>query len=179
MSLPRHLAIIMDGNGRWAEERSLPRVEGHRIGALAVHRTVRSCRELGIGFVPYSPLGRGFLAGRFAKPEDLSADDWRRHSPRFQGENFGRNLALVEQVKELAKARGCTPSQLALAWLLAQGERIVPIPGTTSRERLEENVGAAAIALNADELKRIEAVFPVGAAAGARYHVAGAQLLNR
>jgi aryl-alcohol dehydrogenase-like predicted oxidoreductase len=136
-------------------------------------------RELGIGFVPYSPLGRGFLAGRFASPADLAADDWRRHSPRFQGDNFGRNLALAEQVREIAAAKGCTPSQLALAWLLAQGDFIAPIPGTTSRQRLEENVGAAAVKLSADELGRIEAVFPSGAAVGSRYNAMGSQLLNR
>lgn len=135
-------------------------------------------RALGIGFVPYSPLGRGFLAGRFARPEDLAPDDWRRHSPRFQGDNFGKNLALVEQVRAIAAAKGCTPSQLALAWLLAQGEFIAPIPGTTSGERLEENVGAAAVTLSTDELKRIEAVFPHGVATGGRYNHLGTQLLN-
>src|ERR1700722_515910 len=104
-------------------------------------------RELGIGFVPYSPLGRGFLAGRFRKLEDLASDDWRRQSPRFQGENFAKNLAVLEQINLIAKERGCTPSQLALAWLLAQGTDIVPIPGTTNLARLEENIGATRVSL--------------------------------
>jgi aryl-alcohol dehydrogenase-like predicted oxidoreductase len=136
-------------------------------------------RELGIGFVPYSPLGRGFLAGRFRKPEDLAPGDWRRGSPRFQGENFARNLAVVEQIEAIARAKGCTPSQLALAWVLAQGPDLVPIPGTSSAARLEENVGAAGIKLSAEELKRIEAVAPQSAVSGARYNEAGAALLNR
>ena len=136
-------------------------------------------RELGIGFVPYSPLGRGFLAGRFRKPEDLAKDDWRRGSPRFQGENFSRNLAVVEQIEAIAKEKGCTASQLALAWVLAQGPDLVPIPGTSSAARLEENLGAAKIALSARELKRIEDAAPQGAIHGARYNEMGAALLNR
>jgi len=135
-------------------------------------------RELGIGFVPYSPLGRGFLAGRFKKLEDLAADDWRRESPRFQGENFAKNLELVEQIKLAAKEKGCTPSQLALAWLLTQGTDIVPIPGTTSLARLEENLAAPGIVLTPAELEHIEAVAPQGAASGHRYHEAMAHLLN-
>lgn len=135
-------------------------------------------RELGIGFVPYSPLGRGFLAGRFSRLEDLAADDWRRGSPRFQGENFAKNLAVVEKVKVIAAAKGCTPSQLALAWVLAQGQDFVPIPGTSSAARLEENVGAAAIRFSPAELASIEQASPKGAAAGARYNAAGAALLN-
>src|SRR5580700_4042752 len=127
-------------------------------------------RELGIGFVPYSPLGRGFLAGRFRKLEDLAPDDWRRESPRFQGDNFKKNLAVVEQIELLAKEKGCTPSQLALAWLMAQGADIVPIPGTTDRGRLEENLGSAGIALSTGDLQRIEAVAPLGVATGPRYH---------
>jgi len=125
--------------------------------------------ELGIGFVPYSPLGRGFLTGQFRSPEDFAADDFRRHSPRFQGENFDRNLQLVDRVKELADAKGCTPGQLALAWLLAQGEHIVPIPGTKKVNRLRENMGAADIELSAEDLTRLDELAPAGVAAGARY----------
>jgi aryl-alcohol dehydrogenase-like predicted oxidoreductase len=125
--------------------------------------------ELGIGFVPYSPLGRGFLTGQFRSPEDFPADDFRRHSPRFQGENFDRNLQLVDRVKELADAKGCTPAQLALAWLLAQGEHIVPIPGTKKRDRLRENLGAADVELSAGDLARLDELAPAGVAAGARY----------
>jgi aryl-alcohol dehydrogenase-like predicted oxidoreductase len=128
-----------------------------------------TCRELGIGFVAYSPLGRGFLTGRFSRFEDLPVDDYRRNTPRFQGDNFGKNLDLVRRVEEIAKEKGCKPSQLALAWVLAQGEDIVPIPGTKRRVYLEENVKAAEINLTADELRRIEEVFPSGAAAGMRY----------
>ena len=135
-------------------------------------------RELGIGFVPYSPLGRGFLAGRFKKLEDLAADDWRRESPRFQGENFAKNLELVEQIKAIAEQKGCTPSQLALAWLLSQGTDIVPIPGTTSLARLEENLAAPGIVLSKAELERIDVTAPQGAASGHRYHQAMAHLLN-
>src|SRR5712675_1489928 len=123
-------------------------------------------RELGIGFVPYSPLGRGFLAGRFHKFEDLAADDYRRESPRFQGENFAKNLAVLEQINLIAKEKGCTPSQLALAWLLAQDTDIVPIPGTTNPARLEENLAASQITLSQKELQRIEAVAPLGVAVG-------------
>ncbi len=126
-------------------------------------------RELGIGFVPYSPLGRGFLSGQFTKPEDLPADDYRRNSPRFQGENFYKNLELVAQVKAIATKKGVTPSQLALAWLLAQGDDIVPIPGTKRRKYLEENVAATEITLTSDELTQIEAVAPKGVASGDRY----------
>lgn len=126
-------------------------------------------RELGIGFVPYSPLGRGFLSGTIATPDDFAEDDYRRHSPRFQGENFQKNLQLVERVQEIAAEKGVTPSQLALAWLLAQGEDIVPIPGTKRRRYLEENVGAVEIALTPAELSRIDEVAPKGAAAGDRY----------
>jgi aryl-alcohol dehydrogenase-like predicted oxidoreductase len=135
-------------------------------------------RELGIGFVPYSPLGRGFLAGRFRQLEDLAADDWRRESPRFQGENFAKNLAVLGQINLIAKEKGCTPSQLALAWLLAQGTDIVPIPGTTNPARLEENLAAPRVALSKAELQRIEAVAPFGVAAGQRYQPNRMQLLN-
>jgi aryl-alcohol dehydrogenase-like predicted oxidoreductase len=126
-------------------------------------------RELGIGFVPYSPLGRGFLSGAITSPEDLPADDYRRNSPRFQGENFYKNLQLVEQVKEIASQKGVTASQLALAWLLAQGDDIVPIPGTKRRTYLEENIAATEITLTQEELNRIEAVAPKNVAAGDRY----------
>ncbi|NUU32621.1 aldo/keto reductase [Arthrobacter sp. C9C5] len=125
--------------------------------------------ELGIGFVPYSPLGRGFLTGQLRSEEDFAEDDFRRHSPRFQGENFTRNLELVDRVTELATEKGCTPAQLALAWLLAQGEHIVPIPGTKKRERLRENLGAVDVELSASDLARLDELAPAGVAAGARY----------
>jgi len=128
-----------------------------------------TCRELGIGFVPYSPLGRGFLTGRFQKPEDLPADDYRRNHPRFQGENFSKNLELVKKVEEIAREKGCTPGQLALAWVLAQGKDVVPIPGTKRRKYLEDNVGALEVKLSARDLQRIDGVSPKGAAAGSRY----------
>jgi aryl-alcohol dehydrogenase-like predicted oxidoreductase len=126
-------------------------------------------RELGIGFVAYSPLGRGFLSGQIQSPGDLPADDFRRSNPRFQGENFQRNLDLVERVKEIASEKGVTPGQLAIAWLLHQGEDIVPIPGTKRRKYLEENVAAAEVSLTDDDLARIDEAAPVGAAAGDRY----------
>ncbi len=128
-----------------------------------------TCRELGIGFVAYSPLGRGFLTGRFKKFEDFPADDYRRNSPRFQGENFQKNLDLVRRVEEIAREKKCNSSQLALAWVLAQGEDIVPIPGTKHRKYLEENVAAVDLKLTADDLRRLDEVFPQGAAAGLRY----------
>src|ERR1700730_2523546 len=128
-----------------------------------------TCRELGIGFVAYSPLGRGFLTGQIRRPEDLPADDYRRVSPRFQGENFEKNLDLVHRVEEIAKEKGSKPSQLALAWVLAQGEDIVPIPGTKRRKYLEENVAALEVQLSSDDLRRLAEVFPQGAAAGLRY----------
>ncbi|MDB5046389.1 MAG: aldo/keto reductase [Deinococcus sp.] len=127
------------------------------------------CRELGIGFVPYSPLGRGFLTGQIQTPDDFASDDFRRHSPRFQGEHFQKNLDLVRQVEQLAAQKGCTPSQLALAWVLAQGQDLVPIPGTKRVKYLEENLGAVDVHLSADDLAAIDAVFPVGAASGERY----------
>jgi aryl-alcohol dehydrogenase-like predicted oxidoreductase len=126
-------------------------------------------RELGIGFVPYSPLGRGFLTGQFRTPEDIPEGDFRRHNPRFQGENFTRNLQLVDRVKELADEKGCTPAQLALAWLLAQGDDVAPIPGTKRRARLEENLGAAEVQLTTDDLARLDELAPVGVTAGDRY----------
>ena len=128
-----------------------------------------TCRALGIGFVAYSPLGRGFLTGRFRHPEDLPADDYRRNSPRFQGENFQKNLDLVRRIEEIAAQKRCTPSQLALAWVLAQGEDIVPIPGTKRRKYLDENAAAADILLTAEDLRRIDELSPHGVAAGARY----------
>ncbi len=136
-------------------------------------------RELGIGFVPYSPLGRGFLTGQIQRFEDLPEDDFRRTSPRFQGENFEKNLELVDRVREIADEKGVTAGQLALAWLLAQGEDVVPIPGTKRREYLEENVGAVNIELTDEDMRRIEEVAPVGAAAGERYNEAGMQTVNR
>ena len=135
-------------------------------------------RELKIGFVPYSPLGRGFLAGRFRTVEDLAADDWRRHSPRFQGENFAKNLAVLDQINKIAQRKGCTPSQLALAWLLAQGPDVVPIPGTTSLQRLQENLESVDVRLSAAEFDIIEAAAPHGIAQGQRYHPNMMTLLN-
>jgi len=135
-------------------------------------------RELGIGFVAYSPLGRGFLAGRFKTIDDLAPDDWRRTSPRFQGENFSKNLSLVDQVRDLARIKKCSPAQLALAWVLAQGDDIVPIPGTSSVERLEDNCGAAKVRLTADEIARLNEIVPKGAAVGDRYAPAAMELLN-
>ena len=136
-------------------------------------------RALGIGFVAYSPLGRGFLTGRLRSPDDLPEGDWRRQNPRFQGENFRRNLALVDRIRELASARKATPSQLALAWVLARGDDVVPIPGTRRRARVEENAAAAAIRLTPDELARIDEIAPRGAAAGERYPSAGMATVNR
>jgi aryl-alcohol dehydrogenase-like predicted oxidoreductase len=135
-------------------------------------------RDLGIALVAYSPLGRGFLSGRFRSQDDLAPDDWRRGNPRFQGENFRRNLVLADRVGEIAREMGCTPSQLALAWLLAQGEDIIPIPGTSSTGRLAENVAAAGVQLTATDLRRIEEAAPRGAAAGRRYGEMGMGLLD-
>ena len=129
-----------------------------------------ACRELGVAFVAYSPLGRGFLSGRFRKPEDLPEDDYRRHHPRFQGENFQANLRLVEKVEAMAKSKGCTPSQLALAWVLAKGEGVIPIPGTKRRRYLEENVAALDVHLSSAEVRQLDEAIPVGATAGPRYH---------
>ena len=138
-----------------------------------------ACRALGVGFVPYSPLGRGFLTGEIRTPDDLAPDDFRRTNPRFQGENFQKNLDLVDRVKEVARDRGCTPGQLALAWLLAQGDDLVPIPGTRRVARLEENVAAADIALTPGDLARLDEAAPRGAAAGTRYPEAGMRMVGR
>lgn len=130
---------------------------------------LETCRELGIGFVAYSPLGRGFLTGQIRRYEDFAANDFRRQSPRFQGENFHKNLDLVKKVEELARRKNCSSSQLALAWVLTQGDDIVPIPGTKRRKYLEENVAALDVNLTAEELSEIDKIFPRGAAAGDRY----------
>lgn len=135
-------------------------------------------RTLGIGFVAYSPLGRGFLTGQIKRVEDLAADDFRRQNPRFQGENFRKNLELVAKVEEIAKEHKCTPAQLALAWVLAQGDDIVPIPGTRHPKRVEENVGALNVVLSENDLRRIDAAAPKGAAAGARYAEGGMRAVN-
>ena len=145
----------------------------HESGTLA------TCRELGIGFVAYSPLGRGFLTGRFRKPEDLAADDWRHTSPRFQAGNFERNLELAERVREMAVEKGCTPAQLALAWVLAQGSDIIPIPGTKRRAYLEDDLGALTVTLTPKDLARLDRLFPRGAAHGERYGAIATSLLDR
>jgi aryl-alcohol dehydrogenase-like predicted oxidoreductase len=137
------------------------------------------CRELGIGFVAYSPLGRGFLTGRYRSIDDLEANDWRRNNPRFQADNFQKNLDIVERVKRMAGRKHCTPAQLALAWLLAQGDDIVPIPGSKRRERLEENAAAVDIELTGDELQEIDTLLPAGMAAGTRYPESGMRAVNR
>jgi aryl-alcohol dehydrogenase-like predicted oxidoreductase len=135
-------------------------------GALA------TCNALGIALVPFSPLGRGFLTGALRSPDDFEPDDFRRRNPRFQGENFARNLQLVDELKHLAQSKGCTPAQLALAWVLTRGKHVVPIPGTKRRERLEENLGALQVELSAAELAAIDAIFPTEAVAGPRYNEA-------
>ena len=140
---------------------------------------LHTVRELGIGFVAYSPLGRGFLSGQFKRIEDLAPDDWRRFNPRFQGDNFQRNLQLVKEIEAIAREKKCTPSQLALAWVLAQGRGIVPIPGTKRIRYLEENVAALEIHLTPDDLARIDKVFPPGAASGTRYPEGGMKVVNR
>jgi aryl-alcohol dehydrogenase-like predicted oxidoreductase len=136
-------------------------------------------RALGIGFVAYSPLGRGFLTGQFKTIDDLPADDYRRHSPRFQGENFQKNLDLVRKIQDLAAAKSCTPSQLALAWVVAKGEDIVPIPGTKRAKYLDDNLGAMGVSLTPAELAQIDAILPPGAASGERYHAQAMQAVNR
>jgi len=178
-------ALVREGKVRWlglseAATRTLRRAHAvHPIAALQTEYSLWSrdpedeilptVRELGIGFVPYSPLGRGFLTGQIKRIEDLEADDYRRGSPRFQGENFGKNLDLVEEINAIASEKRCAPSQLALAWVLAQGTDIVPIPGTKRRKYLEENIGALAVELTPADLARIDRAFPRGAASGERY----------
>jgi aryl-alcohol dehydrogenase-like predicted oxidoreductase len=154
-------------------EYSLWSREPEENGVLAV------VRELGIGFVPYSPLGRGFLTGAFRSVEDFDADDYRRHAPRFQGDNFARNLQLVEQVRAMATARGISAGQLALAWVLARGEDLVPIPGTKRISYLEENLAALDVTLTPAELASVDSIFPVDAAAGARYPAASIGTIDR
>ncbi|WP_223592395.1 aldo/keto reductase [Pseudomonas sp. A-R-19] len=138
-----------------------------------------ACQRLGVAFVPYSPLGRGFLTGALTSPDDFAADDYRRFSPRFQGENFAKNLLLVQQVQALAAEKGVTAGQLALAWVLAQGDYVIPIPGTKQRKYLEENVAALEVTLNAEELQALEAIFPANATAGLRYPEEVMKLLDR
>ncbi|HEX8650206.1 MAG TPA: aldo/keto reductase [Pyrinomonadaceae bacterium] len=137
------------------------------------------CRELGMGFVAYSPLGRGFLTGQIKSFDDLAPDDYRRQAPRFQGENFQKNLELVKRIEEIAAEKGCTSAQLALAWVLAQGQDVVPIPGTKRRRYLEENVAALEVEITPEEIRRIDEVAPKGAAAGTRYTEAGMAAVNR
>ena len=178
-------ALVREGKVRWlglseAASRTIRRAHAvHPIAALQTEYSLWSrdpedeilptVRELGIGFVPYSPLGRGFLTGQIKRIEDLEADDYRRGSPRFQGENFRRNLDLVEEINAIAAEKRCAPSQLALAWVLAQGRDIVPIPGTKRRKYLEENIGALAVELAPADLARIDRAFPRGVASGERY----------
>ena len=138
-----------------------------------------TCRSLGVKFVAYSPLGRGFLTGRFQRPEDLPADDWRRHHPRFSGANFELNLRLVRAVETMAAHKGCSPAQVALAWVLAQGEDVIPIPGTKHVQLLEENLGALSVHLNDDEMRQLGELFPPGAASGDRYSPQAMLALNR
>ena len=138
-----------------------------------------TAREHGIGFVAYSPLGRGFLTAKITSMEDLAKDDWRRGMPRFERQNFRQNMELVEKIRALAAAKGCTPAQFALAWVLAQGDDIVPIPGTKRRAYLEENVGALDVRLTSDELIEIDTLLPPGAAAGSRYSEPGMRTINR
>ncbi|HEY8435414.1 MAG TPA: aldo/keto reductase [Sphingomicrobium sp.] len=136
-------------------------------------------RELGIGYVAYSPLGRGFLTGQFKSPDDFPEGDFRKNHPRFQGENFDKNIELVREVEAIAKEKGCTTAQLALAWVLAQGDDVVPIPGTKHVKYLDDNIGALDVKLSADDLKRLDAILPPGAAAGDRYHARGMETVNR
>jgi len=186
--------LVKEGKVRWlglseASSATLRRAHAtHPIAALQTEYSLwtrdpeeeilPACRELGVAFVAYSPLGRGFLAGRFRSPEEVPADDGRRNHPRFQGENFRRNLELADGVRRLAQEKKCTPAQLALAWLLSRGDDVVPIPGTKRRDLLEENAGAPGIALTAGEVRRLEEAAPRGVTAGARYPEAGMRALN-
>lgn len=138
-----------------------------------------TCRELGIAFVAYSPLGRGFLTGQIQSIDDLAEDDYRRQSPRFQGENFNKNLDLVAQIRTMAQAKGCTPAQLALAWVLAQGNDVIPIPGTKRRTYLNDNIGALDVVVSADDLNQLAAIAPQGVAVGLRYAEAGMRTLSQ
>jgi aryl-alcohol dehydrogenase-like predicted oxidoreductase len=140
---------------------------------------LNACRELGIGFVPYSPLGRGFLTGQIRTPDDFAPDDWRRNIPRFQGENFQQNLVLVDKIREIAAGKGCTPGQFAFAWVLAQGDDVVPIPGTKRRKYLDENIDAVDVNLTAEDLRHIDEAVPRGAATGTRYAPSMAQISPR
>lgn len=142
------------------------------------NNVLATCKQLGVGFVPYSPLGRGFLTGSIRSPEDFDTDDFRRDNPRFQGENFVRNLQLVEKIKLLANEKNCSPAQLALAWVLAQSEYLIPIPGTRKIKNLDENLGALDIILTETELASINAIFPFNAASGSRYHESVMHMLN-
>lgn len=142
------------------------------------HELLAVCEELGTAFVAYSPLGRGFLTGAIKSPEDLAPDDWRRNNPRFQGANFQKNLDLVAQIERMAGEKGCTPAQLALAWVLSRGRHIIPIPGTRHVSRLEENVGAVDLSLSEAELEHLDAIAPQGIAAGLRYPEAAMQMVN-
>src|SRR3990172_2628378 len=187
--------LVRAGKGRWlglsgAGPATLRRAHAvHTITALQSEYslwtrdhesgTLATCRALGIGFVAYSPLGRGFLTGRFRKPEDLAADDWRHTSPRFQAGNFEQNLELAERVREMAVEKGCTPAQLALAWVLAQGSDIIPIPGTKRRAYLEDDLGALTVTLTPKDLARLDRLFPRGAAHGERYGAIATSLLDR
>jgi aryl-alcohol dehydrogenase-like predicted oxidoreductase len=140
---------------------------------------IPAVRELGIGYVAYSPLARGFLTGQFKSPDDFPEDDFRRNHPRFQGENFEKNIQLVREVEKMAQEKGCTTAQLALAWVLAQGDDIVPIPGTKHVKYLDENIGALEVRLTSEDLKRLDDILPPGAAAGERYHARGMETVNR
>ncbi len=187
--------LVRKGKVRWlglseAAPATLRRAHSvHPIAALQTEYSLwsrgpeeeilRAVRELGIGFVPYSPLGRGFLTGQIRRVEDLDADDYRRNSPRFQGENFEKNIVLVKEIEAIASEKGCTSSQLALAWVLAQGDDIVPIPGTKRRKYLEENVRALEVQLTDAELARIDRVIPAGAASGERYAPHALRAVNR
>ena len=166
--------MILQHGKRWISERKVELWSREPEDDI-----LATCTELGIGFVPYSPLGRGFLSGAIRSIDDLEEGDFRRNNPRFMGENFQKNLDLVEAVKILAEARGATAAQLALAWVLSRGEHLVPIPGTRRIATLEENAAAVDMVLTADEMAAIEAIFPRDAAAGERYAAAGRAALNR
>jgi aryl-alcohol dehydrogenase-like predicted oxidoreductase len=187
--------LVRQGKVRWlglseAAPQTIRRAQSvHPIAALQTEYSLWSrdpedgilatVRELGIGFVAYSPLGRGFLTGGIRSVDDFDPDDWRRTNPRFAGENFQKNLRLVDEIETLARQKRCTPAQLALAWVLSRGDDVVPIPGTKRRKYLEDNVGALDVRLTDDDLARIDRILPPGAAAGTRYLPQGMQSLNR